>query len=245
MLISGYSRQFSSAVLAALACCLAGPASAFDEASIANPIGKIARIFNSQLVKTEDRVSWLDNRIATFAQYREHAMKVSLGFRGCRADANAPDPTITLDLGSVLPIDTVFLVPTQREFAEDPGIFPKRFTIELSNDVDFKQRTVLYSSGSTPSISTNGNPVPFKGRDSARFVRLTVHQGHQKGLLDMFGLSEIAVISNRDSVSFNATVTTSGNDLNVPGIWYPASPDGRAHSSWRLAERQGTRHGIR
>lgn len=68
-------------------------------------------------------------------------MKTGLGYRGCRANAAAPDPTVTLDLGSSHPIETVFLIPAQREFLEDSGIFPKRFTIEVSNRADFAQRT--------------------------------------------------------------------------------------------------------
>lgn len=222
------SRYFSFAALSALACCLIVPATAFEDATIANPIGKIARIFDSKLVKTEDRVSWLDERISTFAQRREHAMKVSLGFRGCREKPGAPDPTVTLDLGVERPVDMIFLVPSQREFLEDSGIFPTRFTIDLASDPDFKKRTIIFSSGSDLVHSTDGNPVPFKAQDSARYVRLTVHQGHQKGRHDLFGLSEIAVISNGNPVSFDASVTSSGGDMNVPGIWYPAAlTDGR------------------
>jgi signal transduction histidine kinase len=212
-------RHFYSATLCALTCLAPHQADALETAQITNPIGRIARAFDSELVKTEDRVTWLDSRVSTFAQHREHAMKINLGYRGCRAKAGAPDPSITLDLGKEFPISTIFLVPVQREFLEDPGIFPKRFTIELSNVADFSQRTILYTSGpSAPPRPADGNPVPFKAHDNARYVRLTVHEGHNKGMTDLFGLSEIAVISNRDPVSFGATVTCVG-DLNAPGIW--------------------------
>ena len=224
---SRHARHLCSAVLMALACLSPNQAEADETAGFANPIGRIARFLDPQLVKTEDRVSWLENRVSTFAQHREHAMKVGLGYRGCRAKAGAPDPSVTLDLGSEYPIEAVYLVPAQREFLEDPGIFPKRFTLELSNRADFARRTVLYTSGTTPARSGDGNPVPFKAHDTARYVRLTVHEGHNKGMTDLFGLSEIAVISNHDPVSFGATVTTVG-DLNAPGIWYPAAlTDGR------------------
>ena len=223
-----HSRTISSAALSVLACGLPLTANAFEGAVIDNPIGRIARIFDPQLVKTEDRVSWLDNRLATFAQRREHAMKVDLGYRGFRKKAGAPDPTITLDLGKEYPIDTVFLVPCQREFLEDTGIFPIRFTIDLSDEPSFNHRTILFTSGSASSFSSDGNPVPFKTRDSARYVRLTVHQGHHKGMLDLFGLSEIAVISKGDAVSFDATATCCGGSMNVPGIWNAkALTDGR------------------
>ena len=229
MSIRCHIHPISGLALSVLTCLVASRVDAGDIALITNPIGRIARIFDPQLVKTEDRVSWLEDRLATFAEHREHAMKTGLGYRGCRTKVGAADPSITLDLGSEFPIETIFLVPAQREFLEDPGIFPKRFTLELSNQADFTQRTVVFTSAHGPSSSrlADGNPVPFKANYQARYVRLTVHEGHNRGTLDLFGLSEIAVISNRDPVSFEATVSTVG-DLNVPGIWYPeALTDGR------------------
>lgn len=224
-----HARHLYSAALSALTCAAAGQANAFEAVQISNPIGRIARAFDSELVKTEDRVSWLDNRVSTYAQHREHAMKVGLGYRGYRAKSDSPDPSVTLDLGSEYSINTVFLVPAQREFLEDPGIFPKRFTLEISNRPDFAQRTILYTSGpNEPARPADGNPVPFNARgDNGRYVRLTVHEGHNKGMLDLFGLSEIAVISKRDPVSFGASVSSVG-DLSATGIWYPAAlTDGR------------------
>jgi len=223
MSANGHPRHLCSAALSALACLSPTPAAAFDTAQITNPISTIARAFDSQLVNKEDRVLWLNHRLASFAQHREHAMKTGLGYRGCRANAAAPDPTVTLDLGSSHPIETVFLIPAQREFLEDSGIFPKRFTIEVSNRADFAQRTVLYTSGTATPRLSDGDPVPFKARNTdARYLRLTVHEGHRKGASDVFGLSEIAVISGGEPVSFGAAVTCSG-DMNAPGTWYPAA----------------------
>lgn len=213
-----------------MACFTLLPADASEPVQFLYPIGRIARIFDSELVKTEDRVTWLDERVTSYAQHREHAMKFGLGYRGGRPDIGAPDPSITLDLGGEYPIDTVFLIPTQREFVEDPGIFPKRYTLEFSTKADFSERKVIFSSaGATISDRfSDGNPEPIEAQShTARYVRLTVHEGHNRGTLDLFGLSEIAVISNNEPVSFAATVTTVG-DLNAQGIWYPeALTDGR------------------
>ena len=217
---NGHSRHFRSATLSVLVCLSPTPAAAFDAAQMTNPITTIARVFNPQLVKTEDRVLWLNNRVSTFAQHREHAMKTGLGYRGCRANAAAPAPTVTLDLGTEQLIETVFLVPAQREFLEDPGIFPQRFTLELSNRADFAQSKVLYTSATTAPRFFDGNPVPFEAHDTARYVRLTVHEGHRKGITDVFGLSEIAVIAGGEPISFGAAVSCSG-DMNAPGTWYP------------------------
>lgn len=172
-------------------------------------------------------MTWLDSRVSVLAQHREHSMKVGLGYRGYRAKKEGADPSITLDLGANYPIDTIYLIPAQREFLEDPGIFPKRYTLELSDSRDFTERTILFKSQRPNPGFSDGNPVQFKAHNVARFVRLTIQEGHNKGMIDLFGLSEIAVISNREPVSFGAVVNTSG-DLNAPGIWYPqALTDGR------------------
>ena len=220
-------RKHAGAALSFAACVFHTHAEAALPAQINNPIARIARIFDSKLVDVEDRVTLLDRQVSTLSQYSEHPLKVGLGYRGCRSHRGAADPTITLDLGSELPVETIFLVPAQREFLEDSGIFPKRFTLELSKRADFGQRTILYTSGNIPHPSPDGTPVSFKAGDTARYVRLTVQEGHHKGTIDLFGLSEFVVISQSEPVSFSSTVTTVGG-LDVPGIWFPeALTDGR------------------
>lgn len=221
-------RHLFGGILTLAACGFHARVEAASPAQVVNPISRIARVFDPQLVKVEDRVGWLDSKVSTFAQHCEHPLKVGLGYRGARGSANSPDPSVTLDLGSEVPVDSIYLVPAQREFLEDSGIFPRRFTIELSNRADFGQRTILFTSGNLQHPSPDGIPVAFKARDTARFVRLTVQEGNNKGTLDLFGLSEFVVISKGEPVSFGATVSTVGG-LDVPGIWYPdALTDGRS-----------------
>ncbi len=227
MRVSRPTHLFHRLTLLALTCGLGGMSMAAESAMLNNPIGRIARVFDKQLVKTEDRVEWLDTRLSTLARHREHAMKTGLGYRGYRATKSAQDPTIILDLGGDYPLDAVFLVPLQREYPEDPGIFPKRFTLEVSSDANFSNASTLYPADPGALRATDGNPVQFMAHRHARYLRLTVHEAHNRGMLDLFGLSEIAVISDRDAVSFGAKVTTVG-DLNAPEIWYPeALVDGR------------------
>ena len=129
------------------------------------------------------------------------------------------DPAITLDLGREVPVDTIVLVPTQPEFLEDSGIFPKRFTLELSNRTDFAQRTIVFTPVRTAHLPPDRVPVTFMANHPARYVRLTVQEGHHKGTLDLFGLSEFIVISQGEPVSFGATVTTEGDfDARGSGI---------------------------
>ena len=193
-----------------------------ETAQITNPIGRLARTFSSQLVQTEDRVGWLDERLSSLAKFNEHAMSMGLGFRGYRANRGDPDPQVTLDLGKSLDVSTLYLFPAQREFLEDPGTFPKRFTLESANREDFSDSKVIFHTGGSEYTAKSIYPIPFAANVSARFVRLTVHEGHQKGMLDHFGLSELVVISNQDPVSFDAVVT-SNCSLNVENRWFPAA----------------------
>jgi signal transduction histidine kinase len=198
---------------------------------IRHPISQLARFFDPKLVDVENRVDCLDRQAASLSQYCEYPLKVGLGYRGSRSNRGGADPSIILDLGKSVPIDAVYLVPTQRDFFNDYGIFPKRFTLDLSDQADFSQRTILFASGTVQHPAPDRIPVSFKTTDTAkntaRYVRLTVQEGHNRGSIDLFGLSEFFVISSGDPVSFEATVTTIGG-LDVTGIWYPeALIDGR------------------
>jgi signal transduction histidine kinase len=201
-----------------------GLAAAADLPPQIDLIGRTSRILNRKLAAKEERVAWLENRLASIAPHREHAMKVSLGARCGRIDEGDPDPSMTLDLGKVYSLEEVFLVPSQPEFMEDSGLFPLRFTVEASSREDFSERRVLFASDSSAFPPPEGKPVRFAaGGAKARFVRVTVQEGHQKGVRDVFGLSElVAISSSGDPVSFGATVTAVGA-LSVSGIWYPAA----------------------
>lgn len=218
---------------------------AADLAQTFNPIGQVARIFNSDLVQIEERVAWLDNRISTLAGYREENLKTGIGCRAGRLKSGDPDPSVVLDLGAEYPLETLFLIPAQSESVNDIGLFPRKFTIELSNRADFGQRMILFTSGSSPFPPSGGKPVRFMARGtSARYVRLTVHQGHLRGDGDIFALSEFIAISNGDPVSFGAKVTGEGL-LTSQGIWAPEFlTDGRAPLGiWQSGQGPGKERG--
>jgi signal transduction histidine kinase len=219
--------QFAGTMMSLATLCLCSQADAVALAQVNNPISRMARLFNSQLVKVEDRVSWLDGQVSTYAKRCEYPLKTNLGYRGGRSGPGAADPSVTLDLGDDVLVDQIFLVPSQREFLEDSGIFPKRFTLEVSKRADFSKSTVIYCSGEIPHTPPDGTPVLFNCKDVARYVRLTIQEGQHKETEDLFGLSEFVVISRGEPVSFGATVETVGA-LNVPGLWGPeALIDGR------------------
>lgn len=186
-------------------------------------------MFNPKLVKVEDRVDFLSRQLITLARHEERFLKTGLGYRGVKIHADDPDPYVVVDLGKEYPIDELFLVPVQGELSGKNSIFPKRFTLEFSNKEDFSEKRILYQSGDHYYPDTDGKPVKFLGQDSsARFIRLTVNQGKLRGSSEIFGLSEIVVISGRYPVSFGCDVSSSGSENVKSSIWYPeALVDGR------------------
>ncbi len=201
----------------------------------ANPIAHIARMLSPQLVEVEDRIGVLTHGLASLAAPTRHPLSADLGYRGCRSQAHSENPSLTLDLGAEWPIETVALIPAQTESSEDAGIFPRRFSLDVSNDANFDHSTPVYQSKSSPLHAPDGIPVPIHTRATARYVRLTVQEGVNRGVLDLFGLSEVIVISHGQPVSFGASVTTVGA-LNTPGLWDPANlTDGR--TPWGIWQR--------
>ena len=225
---SNVTNRATSAVLTLLAAGLVPLHPAHGITPVpANPISRLARVFDSQLVKVEDRVAWLDRQLSSYASLDERPLVSGLGFRASRCRPDGPDPSMTIDLGAVVPVEKIFLIPAQREHAEDPGIFPKRFTLDLSDTPDFERPTILYTTGEMIMPSPGSIPLPFPCKSSARYVRLTVKEGHQRGALDLFGLAEMVVLSEGQPVSFGKTVHSVGAS-DVPSIWYPeALVDGR------------------
>ncbi len=62
-----------------LAALCAHPRSEASEAAqVTNPISRIARVFDPQLVKVEDRVDWLDRQLSSCAKRCEYPLKTGV-----------------------------------------------------------------------------------------------------------------------------------------------------------------------
>lgn len=193
-----------------------------------NPISKMARLVNPKLAEVEDRVKWLTRESYTLAKYQQFPLRYNVGYRGHRSDVDQPDPSIIMDFGKVRLIDAVYLIPTQREFLNDTGIFPKCFTIEISDNENFADAELVYSTGDKPYNKVDGLPVAFDIDRKGRYLRLSVQRGHNQGTYDVYGLSEIFVFSEGQPISFNAKIRTTG-DLDISPVWHPhALNDGRS-----------------
>jgi signal transduction histidine kinase len=183
---------------------------AAEEAQSSNPIGRVARLFNPQLVEVEDRIDWLQSRLRGLAAYSPRPLKEAIGWRAGWIEADIEDPTITLDLGGVFPLSEIYLIPAQNQTSLNSRLFPYRFKLETSRSPDFSDGQDIFSTGERSFNKSDGFPCRIYVRDvDARYVRLTLQQGHRHGLHNIAALSELVVISGGEPVSFGATVTAT------------------------------------
>ncbi len=208
--------------LLALIALLPANLSAAEAGQTSNPIGRVARLFNRELVAVEDRIRWLESRADTLAAFGEKPLKEDIGWRCGRIDEAGGKPWISLDLGRDLPLGQIFLVPAQRQAGDPNDLFPRRFVVEAATSEDFSDARTIYRTGQLPHPSPLGYPVRINGDElSARYVRLTLEEGYRRGLPDVCALSEIFVFSDQLPVSLGARVTTN-QAIEVPGIWDPS-----------------------
>jgi len=196
--------------------------SAAEVAQTANPIGRVARLFNRKLVQVEDRILWLQSRMDVLAVFAEKPLKESIGWRCGKMDESAGDPWIALDLGKEVPLEQIFLVPAQRQAGDLNDLFPRRFIIEAATKQDFSDARKVYETGTQSQPSPEGFPVQYNGDGlPARHVRLILKEGHRRGLPGVCALSEIFVFSNQQPVSLGAKVSTN-QSVYIPGMWEPS-----------------------
>ncbi|WP_193214866.1 histidine kinase [Luteolibacter marinus] len=187
----------------------------------ANPIGRVARLFNRKLVVVEDRILWLQNRLDYLAAFDVKPLKEQVGWRCGKLDESGPAPWVSLDLGTEVPLSEIFLIPAQRQAGDSSDLFPRRFTVEAACCADFSDSRLIYTSGSRSQPSPDGYPIRINGDGfGARHVRLTIDDGHHRGMKEVSALAEIFVFSERQPVSLGAMVT-AGDSVDIPGMWEP------------------------
>jgi signal transduction histidine kinase len=134
----------------------------------------------------------------------------------------------TLDLGKEYPIDEVRLYPVHLGYNfsvfHRTGLgFPLQFSIEVSNQPDFKTFDTLFQTGDVDYPPPGHRLAMFSGGGlTGRYVRvvapkLPLEPNKKKPLM---ALSEIEVISDGVPVSLHANVTTFGGKDN----WWKSSP---------------------
>jgi signal transduction histidine kinase len=194
---------------------------ATESAQSSNPIGRVARLFNPQLVEVEDRIDWLQSRLRGLSAYSPRPLKEALGWRAGWIEADLDDPSITLDLGGVYPLSDIYLIPAQEQLSFNSRLFPFHFKLETARTPGFEESELVFEQREKAVDVDNGFPLRIHARDvDARYVRLSLQQGHRHGLHHIAALSEMIVVSGGEPVSFGAIVTAT-HSMNGSNEWSP------------------------
>src|SRR5688572_26378341 len=92
-------RRMAGLGCAMIALSSAGNLQASEGFAGLNPIIKVARLFNPELVKIEARINWLGQRLSSLADAGLRTMHSAYGFRGARRKADGADAEVVVDLG--------------------------------------------------------------------------------------------------------------------------------------------------
>ena len=117
---------------------------------------------------------------------------------------------VQVDLGHVMPIDEVRLVPARpTDFPDTPGFgFPKRFRVETATADSFTDRNVLTDHTSEDLPNPGDNPVVIPAKDpGAQFVRVTATRLWERTHDYVFALAELQVFSGTNNVALGTKVT--------------------------------------
>lgn len=149
--------------------------------------------------------------------------KIRTNYFLVRQDDPAVPVSVTLDLASPYPIDEVRLYPVHlgNNFSvfHRTGLgFPRKFTIETSNEDDFANAATIFQTGE-PDYPPPGHRLaifPSMGQ-TGRYVRITANelpQDPHRGT-PVLAFAEIEVISSGRPVSYNTELSIEPKGLEV------------------------------
>lgn len=149
------------------------------------------------------------------------------GYHG-RTTADNETQWVQLDLGSLLPIDEVTLIPARPvDYPDTIGFgFPTRFRVEISEDELFSRPVVIADYSAQPFPNPGDRRVRFFGGGVAgRFVRVTATELWRRGRPSndhLFALAEMEVLSGGLNAALSATVEESSPLESPLPLWGPA-----------------------
>jgi signal transduction histidine kinase len=160
----------------------------------------------------------------------------TLGFRARLKHERGPktaEPWVSVDLGSVAPIEEVRLFPAHPpQFAHSHGYgFPVQYQVELRETEDGPPATLHAPQSGDYSAPPGDNVVTVvAGGQRARFVRLTALEQHVSNGGPVFALAEMQIWSNGKNIAAGQSVTAS-DYTGQPGWSGPALVDGFTSSA--------------
>ncbi len=148
---------------------------------------------------------------------------VRAGFHSAFANSTREPQWVQIDLGQVLPIDSVVLVPVsivQESVLQNGYAFPVRFRVQVSVDPKFQQSSLIADKTEEDYPNPGKYPCQFTGLNvSGRYVRVTATKLAEVGVSPCFALGELIVISEDRNVAAWRPVAASSESIEAESRW--------------------------
>lgn len=155
----------------------------------------------------------------------ERRLQPTNGHHGALESIAEVPQWVQVDLGGVLPLDEVRLVPARPvDFPDTIGFgFPVRFRVEASDEPGFVRPVTIADHGAADFPNPGDRRVVLSARGiSGRYVRVTAEKLWARGPLEyVFALAEMEVLSGGVNAASEKPVTESAPLNEGPGGWAP------------------------
>jgi len=180
--------------------------------------GQIAKLTSPELEKLDEQVKELKQQLRT--NFPNDKKSPGNGYHSGIEKIRDTTKWVQVDLGKVLPIEEIRLVPARPiDFADTPGFgFPLQFRIDISDEPTFAAPQSIFAKTGEDYKNVGDNPVPFPASGKlGQFVRVTATRLWERSSDYVFALSELQVMVNGTNAAFGAGV--SALDSIEEGLW--------------------------
>ena len=196
-----------------------------------------ARVASARIRALDAEIRSLGEQIVAAAQLSNAVPGYGKGYHAAVAPAPLDAKWVQVDLGKSYSLDEIALVPVHLKLGDFPGPgfgFPRRFRIEMAEDAEFTQPTLV--ADETKADYPNPGDAPYLARKAGvrgRYVRVTATKLARRDAKKndwIFALSELIALSDGRDVALGGVVTSLDSVDSAPTWAKTNLVDGR--SSW-------------
>ncbi|MEM8952827.1 MAG: histidine kinase [Verrucomicrobiota bacterium] len=177
------------------------------------------------------RLNDLKQELATLPRKPLGPKGGTFGYASSTRSPLLPDPSkwVTIDLGEIVDLEEVFLIPAVLVRADRTEIsygFPRRFKVEIATDSEFSDSMTILDASQEAFPLTDGYPIRIPVDDiGTRFIKITAielvpqaqSQAKDRGF---FGLAEVLAFAGPRNVALGKTVSAL-DQIDSPPYWHP------------------------
>lgn len=185
-------------------------------------VERVARWFSRDVRESESRMKQLTGELEKLPALHRGNRGSQYGFHSGTIFEQKEPQWVQLDLGRSYPIDTIVAMPVDIATIEMAGEgfgFPLRFKVEVSDDAEMKDATMLVDRTAGDVENPGSFPMVLRtGKATGRYVRFTStrHVPSKEGFF--WALDELMVLSGNRNVAIGTDATAS-SQLELLPSW--------------------------